>query len=302
MKILLFIFFLNTLFCFSYQAPIDTVFWFYPGKGQNFGQDSTYFPMNIFNLPDTNASENIPSANPKNICSIGLGGEICVGFKNYYVYDGEGEDFTIFENAFINPITKKVFAEPAVVSVSEDGVNFYEFPWDYYTLQGCAGTKPTNGKANPFDPKVSGGNSFDLAVLGLKKIRYIKIKDICDTILKSPNHPYYDPVISGFDLDCVVGLNLTSLTDFAELPLENHYLVKSYKTFLNIHSEKEFLLQIYDACGKLLLSVETKSDNYEIDLSKFHGNIFFGLIMWRNTNAKFTHFKILKLNDELFIN
>ncbi|MFN3780664.1 MAG: hypothetical protein ACK4SO_00640, partial [Candidatus Kapaibacteriota bacterium] len=154
---------------------------------------------------------------------------------------------------------------------------------------------------NPFDPKASGGNSFDLAVLGLKKIRFIKIKDICDTILKNPNHPYYDPIISGFDLDCVVGLNLTPVSDFSDLPLENNFWIKNYKTFLVINSKRETFLEIYDARGKLLLSDEINSDNYQVDLNHFSGNIFFGLIKSHNLNAKFTCFKILKLNDELLI-
>lgn len=301
MRLLLLFFLLNTTVGFSHKAPIDTVFWFYPGKGQNFGQDSAYFPMNIFNLPDTNASESIPSASPKNICSIGLGGEICVGFKDYFVIDGEGEDFTIFENAFLNPVTKRVFAEPAVVSVSEDGVVFYEFPWDYYTLQGCAGTKPTNGKSNPFDPKESGGNSFDLAVLGLKKIRYIKIKDICDTVLQNPNHPFYDPIISGFDLDCVVGLNLIPIVNNIETVPDNACLIRSFGSYLLFSNKDNYHIEIYDAYGKLLFSNEINFNTFELDLSRFSGKLFFALIKQGSTKTKLSKFKIMNLNDELFI-
>ena len=185
---------------------IDTVYSFLPGSGQNTGQSSEYFPMNIFGPPSQNASSSIPESNPSQILSIGLGGEIIVGFKNSYIIDGDGVDFIIFENAFVNPINNKIFIEPAIISVSEDGINYIQFPFDTLTLEGCAGTKPTNGKKNPFDYNVSGGNGFDLAVLGLKRARYIKISDISHIILENEKHPFYDPTISGFDLDAVAGI------------------------------------------------------------------------------------------------
>ena len=187
---------------------IDTVYYFKPGSGQNAGQNSIYYPNNIFGLPDKYSSYLLPSTNPNQILSIGIGGEIIVGFNNEYIYDGDGADFTIFENAFLNPINNKIFAEPAKVAVSLDGNNYYEFPYDSLTLEGCAGTNPTNGSQNCFDPLVSGGNSFDIAKLGLKKIAFIKITDISEIILKNKNHPFYDVTISGFDLDAVIGLNL----------------------------------------------------------------------------------------------
>lgn len=300
MKIVIFFLLIciGKLFSQWYQAPIDTVFWFFPGKGQNLGQDSTYFPQNIFRLPDTNASENVPSSSPKDICSLGMGGEIVVGFKNYYVYDGEGPDFTIFENAFISPITKKVFAEPAVVSVSEDGVNFFEFPWDYYTLDGCAGTKPTNGKANPFDPTVSGGNAFDLAQIGLEKARYIKIKDICDTILKNPQHPFYDPLLSGFDLDCVVGLHLKPISSSV---FENdNYKHKFHPELLyqDFPLNSRGKINVFNLYGKSIENFDRTSDFISFCANGLNDGLFLVIFVSENF-TKF--FKILKLGNEMFI-
>lgn len=297
MKIFLILFCLYQAISQVYQAPIDTVFWFYPGKGQSIGQDSAYFPSNIFSLPDTNASENIPSSSPKHICSIGLGGEIVVGFKDYFVFDGEGVDFTIFENAFVNPITNKIFAEPAVVSVSEDGVNFIDFPWDYYTLEGCAGTKPTNGRANPFDPNVSGGNSFDLAQIGLKKIRYIKIKDICDTILKDTKHPFYDPLLSGFDLDCVVGLHLIPISlSMSEIEKPTSHLYQVFGKFeVNPQPNSKIeLFNLWGRCIKTFEHIEYFKTFCDYELSE---GLYFVVLISKNERKIF---KILKVENELY--
>jgi hypothetical protein len=279
-----------------YQSAIDTVFWFYPGKGQNLGQGSEYFPQNIFKLPDTNASEQVPSSSPTDICSIGLGGEICVGFKNFEVVDGDGPDFTIFENAFINPVTQKVFAEPAVVSVSADGINFVEFPWDYNTLEGCAGTKPTNGKANPFDPNESGGNSFDLSTIGLKKIKYIKIKDICDSILKDEKHPFYSPLLSGFDLDCVVGIHL--LPNFSSVDSHDAKVkleVTHGRMNLNFHEPYSFVL--YNSQGQVVFFT-FQIGQFTLNFVDFPDGLY--LLSLQKT-GKFTFYKILKIENEIFV-
>lgn len=254
----LILFFGITLNVFAqyHQAPIDTVLYFKPGKGQNVGQDSAYFPMNIFNLPDSSASEYVGSSSPNNICSLGLGGEIVVGFKNYYIVDGEGADFTIFENAFINPITKRVFAEPGIVSISEDGINFAEFPFDSLSLEGCAGTRPTNGRANPFDPSISGGNPFDLEKIGMKKARFIKIKDFSEYVLGNKSHPFYDPTISGFDLDAVAGIHLKPITSGSDM--ENFtnvcFNIRFKRLNIEIEANETVTMKIFDSIGRMYIT------------------------------------------------
>lgn len=239
-----------------HQSGIDTVYNFKPGKGQSLGQSFEFFPANIFGMPDTNASELTPASDPKQICSIGLGGTIIVGFKNYLIVDGDGPDFTIFENAFINPVTKKVFAEPAIVSVSEDGIYYYDFPYDPITLKGCAGITPTNGKENPFNPLKSGGDKFDLATIGLSRVKYIRIKDICQEILDNPNHPFFDPIISGFDLDAVVGLNLMSDISNSRNEQQNHsklQLIRKSHCYEIISEVPKNVYVIYDYLGREIL-------------------------------------------------
>jgi hypothetical protein len=184
---------------------IDTVYLFNPGTGQNAGQSSEYFPKNIFGEPSTNATMDYPENAQSRVLSLGLDGSIVIGFKNYKIVDGDGDDFIIFENAFRNPVNSKIFVEPAKVAVSNDGINFIEFPFDSLSLIGCAGITPTYW--NPQKILDAGGDKFDLSKLGLSSITHIKITDISNMILQNPNHPFYDQIISGFDLDAVIGIN-----------------------------------------------------------------------------------------------
>jgi hypothetical protein len=188
-----------------FGAGADTVFSVKWGTGQTFGREQ--FPRNVLGLPDTSARPNVPASSSREVCSLGMGGEIIIGWKNAVLLNGMGADFTIFENPFIR-FDEKVFAEPAKVAVSRDGVRFVEFPFDSLRLRGCAGVTPTNGNNSPFNPRISGGDSFDLAQIGMDSVRYIKITDISAMVLNNPQHPFYDPTISGFDLDAIVGLSL----------------------------------------------------------------------------------------------
>ncbi len=201
---LLYGFFVLTLWCSAQPCEhgwIDTVYAFRPGTGQDFGRE--FFPHNIFGPPDTAARVDRPSANPHQILSLGMGGEIIVGFRGKVILNGAGPDFVVFENAFRTP-RGKIFAEPALVSVSSDGVNWQTFPWDSLTLRGCAGVSPTNGSASDFlDPAQSGGDWFDLAELQLDTVRYIRISDLTWWLVQHPEHPFWDPTLSGFDLDAV---------------------------------------------------------------------------------------------------
>jgi hypothetical protein len=206
-------------------GTIDTVFQFTPGTGQSGGQTGEYFPENIFGPPTFKAGPDSPVNTPYEILSIGKGGEIIVGFKGRALIDLEGPDFTIFENAFENAATGGIFAEPAKIAVSKDGIDYVEFPFDSATLEGLAGITPTIGNADPFNPESSGGDSFDLSELGLDSVRFIKITDISDIISTLPkDHKFYNPefLITGFDLDAVAGIHLTAVeTSIIEFSAEN---------------------------------------------------------------------------------
>ncbi len=253
---------------------IDTVFSFAPGEGQNFGQSGTYYPQNIFGFPDTNATIQVPSANEYQILSLGFGGEIVLGIKNTKIINGNGIDFTIFENVFLNPVLNKYFVEPAKVAVSQDGINFLEFPFDSTTLIGCAGTSPTQGKANPFIPENCGGNRFDLNDLHLDYITHIKITDISKMIFDNPSHQYYDVTISGFDLDAVVAWFTEDInSSVRESDFSNS--IKVYSDYIEIFADiNDFnSIYIYNLLGNIVLN--ERNSSRIINISNLAAGVYF---------------------------
>jgi len=119
---------------------------------------------------------------------------------SFYIIDGDGADFTVFENAFISVIDNKPFVEAGIVAVSQDGINFVEFPYDTATWAGLAGVTPTKDNYHFTDPNLSGGDPFDLADVGLEWARFVKITDLGD--IKKEGTWNGD-----FDLDAVVAIN-----------------------------------------------------------------------------------------------
>jgi len=161
--------------------------------------------------------------------SLGLGGSIVLEFTDNVVVDGPGPDFTVFENPFLvrGTTTGPPYAEPGTVSVSADGVHWATFACaldqpPYYP--GCAGVYPVFANAAdpsapsplvptttpiqdlvgvPVDsftpPPGSGGDSFDLAAVGIHAIRFVRI-DGGPIELRLGG-------LSGFDLDAIAGVH-----------------------------------------------------------------------------------------------
>lgn len=174
-------------------AVVDVEF----GEGQDFGQDR--FPDVIYGRPlgDGCCSGSL------DVVSLGEGGFVVVEFEGNVITDGEGPDFIVFENAFVpeGAEASAVFAEVGSVSVSQDGVRWYEYPCtaDEYPFGDCAGwhavlTHPDENDISPFDPDAAGGDSFDLADVGIAWARYVRIEDRAD-------------VEGTFDLDAVAIVN-----------------------------------------------------------------------------------------------
>lgn len=175
--------------------------------------------------------------------SAPYGGAITLEFVDNEVWDGPGADFTVFENVFYvcdesgvpDPETR--FMEPAVVSVSQDGVNWRQFPIDfsprydpdsgelnlrhpYCYHSGFAGVNPVMSDGlspDPTDVAVSGGDSFDISALGLEWIRYVRIQSTGSRWLIDDNgdlvcHNEETGAAtrsnnkSGFDLDAVTAI------------------------------------------------------------------------------------------------
>ena len=271
-------FFLIIIFsinAFSYQSFIDTVYYYKIGTLEFQDSVNAYYPQNIFGKPSERASKDVPESSPEQILSIGIGGEIIVGFKDYIIKDGEGIDFVIFENAFINPINQGIFAEPAKVSVSFDGINYTDFPFDSTSLIGLAGITPTNGKVDISKYPACGGDGFDLSTIGIDKIKYIKIKDVSEILFTlSEDSKYYNPkeLISGFDLDAVAGLNLELITGIEDsFPAANETIIyNEISQIIEIINpdNKNLNIQIINLSGKIIES-KSISSNHQINIAPF---------------------------------
>ena len=166
------------------------------GFGENF------FPDNVLGPPDPDPTITVysPSSKPQEILSLGHGGEVVLEFTDNVIVNGEGVDFTVFENPFYFWGTEDPFVEAGIVSVSMDGTHFHSFAYDTITFEGFAGVTPTMDNQHPTDPDVSGGDSFDIAEIGLTYVRFVKITDAGDVIHEGPFN-------GDFDLDAVVAVH-----------------------------------------------------------------------------------------------
>lgn len=144
------------------------------------------------------------------VLSLGNGGEVVMGLApGDEIVDGEGPDFIVFENAFtIANDPNNVFTELGEVSVSEDGVTWTTFPCDPKSgppsFGNCAGWRPVN--ATPEEPvdvassAKAGGDAFDLAAIGVRKAKLVRIRDL------RSNRPAQQGM-AGFDLDAIAVLH-----------------------------------------------------------------------------------------------
>jgi len=244
----------------------DGVAAFTPGDGAGFGQN--FFPENVLGPPDPDPtlSEVNPTAKPQEVLSLGHGGEIILEFSDNVIVDEAGADFTVFENVFLNSFdNNKPFIEAAFVAVSMDGINFVEFPWDTTTWAGFAGVTPTRDNQNPTDPAVSGGDSFDLADVGLPYARFVKLTDIGD--LKQEGDFNGD-----FDLDAIVAVNSaeqapTSVAGGGDTQPPGFSLAQNYPNPFNPVTRIDFTvaqaanvaLQVYNLKGQLVRTLLNQS-------------------------------------------
>ncbi len=143
----------------------------------------------------------------QDVFSLGEGGWIVLEFVDNEVFDGEGPDFIIFENPFLqepgsNPDLG--FFELAKVEVSADGQTWTPFPYDTGNRKGCAGHRPVLANAeendiDPTDPSKAGGDPFDLKEIGVKVARFVRITDVRSYAGEKGT--------AGFDVDAVVAVH-----------------------------------------------------------------------------------------------
>ncbi len=151
------------------------------------------------------------------ICSLGYGGVATLEFTDNVILNGEGTDFTVFENAFYaggecdweGKTQRATWNETASIEVSQDGVVWHRFPVDYRpdnitcgpepwmnpsSYTGLGGNYPVFAgveqdgtlfaNIDPTDPETAGGDPFDLDAIGLEWCRFVRITDTGD-----PDYP-----------------------------------------------------------------------------------------------------------------
>ncbi|NOK06381.1 MULTISPECIES: cell surface protein [unclassified Myxococcus] len=183
----------------------DEVVLFQPGDFAGFGQDR--FPDVVLGPPSGLGPDN----GSLDVLSLGRGGRIELRFTDIAVMDGPGVDLLVFENTFRFAGGSATYSERGIVSVSDDGVTWYDFPCattdEAGGYPGCAGVatvqaNPANG-VSATDPAVAGGDGFDLATVGLERAQYVRIVDA--------GNNRYGGTSGGFDLDAVAVVNGVSL-------------------------------------------------------------------------------------------
>jgi hypothetical protein len=150
-----------------------------------------------------------PMSGSMRVLSLGIGGQITLGFGGREFEDGPGADLIIWENAFwIGGDPQSPFTELGEVSVSEDGETWTPFPCDPLAedalASGCAGIQPRQPfeicETIPLESDVVGGDTFDLADIGVERARYVRIRDLAQDG-EAPS--------AGFDLDAIGAVYFT---------------------------------------------------------------------------------------------
>jgi hypothetical protein len=158
------------------------------------------------------------------VVSLGGGGSIVVGFAPNAIVDGPGVDFVVFENPFDYGNGDR-YVEPGEVSVSDDGVTWTAFPCTDTTqampdggwgATRCGGMNLVYSNPfrppyiSPFDLQRAGGDQYDLASIGVKHARYVRIRNVVATE-PCPEGGLPDgevlPDKNGFDLDAIAIIN-----------------------------------------------------------------------------------------------
>src|SRR5262249_23297579 len=106
-----------------FQEWASSVVSFNPGP-QDISNPSS--PLVNFGSPTTALGPG-SGDNTYGVAPLGDGGSITLGFSSP-IANGAGADFAVFENGFASGGTGLAFLELATVSVSSDGVHFFEFP------------------------------------------------------------------------------------------------------------------------------------------------------------------------------
>ena len=206
------------------------------GEGAGYGQ--SFYPENILGPPDPDATPQSPAVGEDELLTLGQSGIVVIEFTDNTVVDGEGPDFTVFEN--VMDTGAGYFRECAFVEVSQDGFNWTMFPYDTETFEGLAGVWPTTGD-DPTNPGVSGGDQFDLNDLGMDWIKYVRLTDCGDEVDDG----------GLFDLDAVAAVNWTTGIQPEVNTSARLSVTSPFSSFFTIQAGESGTLRCYAADGRL---------------------------------------------------
>lgn len=249
------------------------------------------------------------------LLSLGDGGSATLTFE-YPIYNGQGADFAIFENGFLQSAGSELaFLELAFVEVSSDGVNFFRFP----SISKIDSSTQIGGFSNINARQIHNfagkyianyGTPFDLEDLkdqeglDIDQITHVRVIDVVGSI--DPKFASYDSqgniindpfptpfASSGFDLAGVGVIHQKTATAL----LKRMNIVEFYPNpandyiHINISSKDSYRIEFYNLIGKNVLNVQVQ-DQEKIDVSSLTPGNYIGLIR----NQYFTStFKWIKL-------
>ena len=263
--------------------------------------------LSTFGTPEE--ALNQAEGNSFNVVSLGDSGVAVLEFE-FPIFDGNGFDFVVFENAFADNILELAFVE-----VSSDGINFFRFPSvseiplvqqltgfeysDCRYINNLAG-KYRQGFGTPFD--LSDLNEFlNDSLIDLNNITHLKLIDVIGDISGNfssfdkngtiINDPFPTPFeSSGFDLDGIGAINLKNVTFLSDLEKNNVQISPNpCVNLLNIslNNLKINKLEITNIVG-IKQNIEWNS-NLSINCSNFENGTYFLNI---NDNFWFQFIKI----------
>jgi hypothetical protein len=221
------------------------------------------------------------------------------------IYNGNGFDFAVFENGFINPANKEEsFIELAFVEVSSDGINYTRFAPSSTTsispqvpasgvymkasnINNMAG-KYAAGYGTPFDLEELKG----IPGLDINNITHVRVVDVIGDVGAHAtkdkdgniiNDPYPTAFNGGgFDLDAVgvihmVGRFPTTIQSF-DKPVANFY-PNPVTDVLSFELSQSFgdkvTITVTDITGKALQQSFTEGFKGEINMSAYNAGVYY---------------------------
>lgn len=214
-----------------------------------------------------------------NTVSLGDEGKATLTFAGP-IFNGDGFDFAVFENGGAS------FLELGFVEVSSDGIHFFRFPAHSET-QTATQIGPFGTPAAPYLNNLAGkyaalyGTPFDLSelpdddLLDKNKITHIRVVDVVGTIDpefatfdsfgNAVNDSYPTPFAScGFDLQAVGVIHQVTLNVDEQLLESISVYPNPASDYLYINSEKELMVNLFDAQGRMILEQKQLKDRVNI--------------------------------------